>query len=278
MQFVNGKIQILLGAAVLVSATALKVRGQLVTDFTFDDQAAGTTPITTTPGVDPQPQQHVYAIGGFPDTGPYTGTVQVNDAGTMSKAAVMVTTQGGTGAQYIDTQFLTNGPQITVDFDLDVIDVPTTGLPQSAASIPDGQAFVVQAFAESGGGNDRVWRFAASPTGPTGGIFGLRDNSGGDIIPFASYTEGDTHHFKIVSDYSTDTVNVFMDGNPAVVGAPFVNAGATGLDELFIFQNNLENQPNIVAIDNIVTAVPEPASLSMLGLGVLSLARRKRKM
>jgi hypothetical protein len=272
------KIQVLLGAAVLVCTSALTARGQLVTDFTFDDQSIGSTPTTTTPGVDPQPQQHVYAIDGFPDTGPYSGSVTVNNAGTMSKAAVMTTTQGGTGSQYMDTQFLTNGPQITVDFDLDVIDVPTTGLPQSATSIPNGQAFVIQAFAESGGGNDRVWRFAASPTSATGGIFGMRDNSGGDIIPFATYNEGDTHHFKIVSDYSTDTVNVFMDGNPEVVGAPFVNAGATGMDELFIFQNDVEGQTNSVAIDNIVTAVPEPASISMLGLGALALARRKRKM
>lgn len=276
MQFANTKVRMFLGASILMTGTS--AFGQVVTNFNFDDQPNGATPTTTAPGTDPQPQQHIYSTGGFPDTGPYSGTVTINNAGTMSKAAVMTTTQGGTGSNFIDTQFLTAAPKISVDFDIDVIDVPTTGLPQSDTLVPNGQAFVVQAFAESGGGNDRVFRFAVSPTSATTGIFGLRDNAGGDIIPFGTYNEGETHHLKFVADYGTSTVAAYMDGNLAVAAQPFVNAGATGLDELFVFQNDVEGQTNSVAIDNIVTAVPEPASLSMLGLAGLAIVRRRRRM
>ena len=158
-----------------------------------------------------------------------------------------------------------------------MLDIPTTGLPQSDTNVANGQAFVVQAFATSGGGGDRVWRFAVSPTSATTGLFGLRDNSGGDIVPFGTYTEGETHHLKLVADYGTDTVNAYLDGNLALANQPFVNAGATGMGELFIFQNDVEGQTNSVAIDNIVTAVPEPASLGVLGLaGSALLARRRR--
>jgi hypothetical protein len=178
----------------------------------------------------------------------------------------------------MDTQFLTSGQQISVDFDLDVLNVPTTGIPQAAPTIPGGQAFVVQAFATSGGGSDRVFRFAVSPTSATAGIFGLRDNTVGDIIPFGTYNEGETHHISIVANYTTSTVSAYLDGNLAVAAQPFVNAGATGLDELFIFQNGVEGVTNSVAIDNMVTAVPEPSIVGLtVAAGAMLLGRRSRR-
>ena len=64
------------------------------------------------PEIDPLPQDTVFWISGEPNnlpadpvTNPLTGVVRVANVDTMSKSALMVTTQAGTAAQFMDTQF-----------------------------------------------------------------------------------------------------------------------------------------------------------------------------
>ena len=264
-------------------ASAGIIGGNQVTDFTFDSLAIGSTPPQTFPAVDPQPQQNIYAIGGFPDSGPVTGTVTVQNVGTMSKAAQMSTNQGGTGALYVDTQFVASGSKMDVAFDINVVNAPSTGIPQDTANAPNGQAWVMQAFGSGG----RVFRFVVTPTGASTGNFALRNNTDGDVITIGNYTEGSTHHVEIQADYGTKTIDALLDGSLVANDLPFVEAATSDLEELFIFQNGVEGVDNVVAFDNLITTnnvreftVPEPGSLLLFGTAAAGfglLRRRRRK-
>jgi hypothetical protein len=258
------------------TGTAQKSSAQLVADYNFDSLTVGSALPTTAPGVDSYPQHTVYAVGGFPDSGPLTGSATVQDVGTMSKAALMSTTQGGTGALYIDTQMLFAGPTLSLSFDIDVVTTPTTGLPQGGVGAPNGQAFAIQVF---GLDSQRILRFAASPTSATGGDFGYRlPGLSGDLVSFGSYTHGETHHVDINADFGTSLMNISLDGIQVVTGAALVNPG-TGVSEVFMFQNGVEGVANQVALDNIVVTVPEPATMTLVGASLMGLlmAIRRRK-
>jgi PEP-CTERM motif len=262
--------------------TAQKSSAQLVADYSFDSLTVGSALPTTYPVVDTYPQHTVYAVGGYPNdldpsvSNPLTGSVTVQNVGTMSKAALMSTTQAGTGALYIDTQMMVAGPTLSLSFDIDVVTTPVTGLPQGGVGAPNGQAFALQVF---GLDSQRLLRFAVSPTSATGGDFGYRlPGASGDLVSFGSYTDGDTHHVDINADFSTSLMNISLDGVQVVTGAALVNPG-TGVSEVFMFQNGVDGQANQVALDNIVVAVPEPATLTLVGASLIGLlmASRHRK-
>jgi hypothetical protein len=268
-------VTVLLG----LSGIAQKGSAQLVADYNFDSLTLGSALPTTYPAVDSYPQQTVYAVGGYPNdldpslSNPLTGSVTVQNVGALSKAALMSTTQAGTGALYIDTQMLASGPILALSFDINVVDVPTTGLAQSGVGAPDGQAFAINVF---GLDTQRILRFAVSPTSATGGDFGYRlPGPSGDLVSFGSYTEGDTHHVDIVADFSSSTMNISLDGLQVVTSAALVNPG-TGVSEVFMFQNGVDGQANQVALDNMLVTVPEPSAWAMAvgGLGMLFGFRR----
>jgi hypothetical protein len=187
----------------------------------------------------------------------------------------MSTTQGGIGALYVDTQFSTTGSKVDVAFDVVIVDAPSSGVPQG------GQAFVIQTFGTGG----RVFRFAASPTGATGGTFGLRNNTDGALVTIGSYNEGTAYHVELQIDFATQTLDAFLDG--ALVADNFALVSATtNILEHFIFLNGVEGQTNRVAFDNLVTigdvrafTVPEPTTLSLFGMAAVSFgwARRRRR-
>lgn len=267
----------LLAVAPAGPAAAVPFGANVVTDFNFDSVALGAALPTTFPAVDPTPQHTVYAVGGFPDSGPVTGTATVQNVGTLNHAALMTTTQGGIGALYVDTQFSTTQDHVVVSFDINVVDVPTTGLPQSTTNAPDGQAFVIQAFGNGPNAQNRVFRFVATPASATGGNFAMRNNTDGDLITVGSYTEGTTYHVEIQADFPSQTVDVLLDGILVADDLPFVSL-TTNLFELFVFQNGIEGQTNAVAFDNLLTyEIPEPAGAALLGSGLLGLALRRRR-
>ena len=228
----------------------------------------GSTPPTTTPGVDPIPQTTLYSIGGFPDFGNYSGTVTVQNAltigGQPARGAVMTTSQGGTGAQYLDTQFLVTTQLALIQFDLNVQQMPATGLPQAVPGAPNGQAFAVNVF---GLDSLRLFRFAVTPNSAGGGDFGIRDPSapGGDILPLGSFTLGATHHFQFLINFTAGTVSVYVDDQFKTTQA-LLNPG-TGLSEIFMFQNGVEGATNQVVIGNIQTLIPEPGTVALLVAG-----------
>ncbi|MDQ6631778.1 MAG: PEP-CTERM sorting domain-containing protein [Verrucomicrobiota bacterium] len=258
----------------------------VITDYKFDALNIGDSLPTTVPSTDPFPQQNVYAVGGFPNdndpssTNPLTGTVTVQNVGSLSKAALMSTTQAGTGALYIDTQFQASASLFNLSFDINVVAVPSSGLPQPGVGSPNGQAFAINAF---GLDSARLFRFAVSPTSATAGNFGYRlPGPNGDLATFGTYTEGETYHVEYLADFATSKLNIFLDGVQKVTNADLLNAGA-GVSELFMFQNGVNGQLNQVALDNIhstaTAAVPEPSTFfssafALLGFGAVGLLRK----
>ncbi len=265
-------------AAILLLGTA-SVRGQIIANYNFDSVPLGSPVPTTAPGVDPYPQQTVYSVGGFPDTGPLTGTVTVQDVGSLFHAALMSTSQGGTGALFMDTQMLVPGTMFSFRFDIDVITTPITGLPQAVNGAPNGQAFAIQMF---GLDSTRFLRLAVVPTGATGGSFSYRlPGAGGDLVAFGSYLNGETHHIDVFADQSTGLMSIVLDNVAVATNVPLV-APTSGLSEVFFFQNGVEGVNNQIALDNIqFAAVPEPstvlAGVSALGGLGWSLRRRRRR-
>lgn len=190
----------------------------------------------------------------------------------------MNTNQAGTGALYMDTQFQATAPVFDFSFDIDVVTTPTTGLAQSGVGAPNGQAFAINAF---GLDSSRIFRFAVSPTSDTGGSFGYRlPGSSGDLTSFGTYTDGQTHHVDIVTDFNTGTMNISLDGTQVVTDAALLSPG-TGYSEFFMFQNGVDGVSNQVALDNIqIVATPEPSSyaLGFVALGALVVLARRRSL
>ena len=189
-------------------------------NINFDSQNNGDPINTTTPSA-PSPEVDAYSTGGFPDTGPYTGTNTVVSPAGLSKANLMSTNQGGTGSNFMDTQFLVTGNQISLDFDIRMVAQSATGYPQTGTTTPNGQSFAINAFALD---SNRVFRFAATPTSATTGEFGVRNNTDGDLIPIGAYALGDDHHVSIVANYVTNTVDVSVSGVGSLTNLPFVSA------------------------------------------------------
>ena len=151
-----------------------------------------------------------------------------------------------------------------------MVSVPNTGLPQVAPGAPNGQAFAINVFS-SDLTSLNLFRFAVAPGSATGGNFVYANGPTSlDVVPFAPYVEGQTYHVEYHADFLTDTQGIAVDGVQVVSNAPLQNPGE-GVTEVFIFQNGVAAVPNVVALDNIVSSVPEPSSWIMLTLGATAL-------
>lgn len=93
----------------------------------------------------------------------------------------------------------------------------------------------------------------------------------------AGFTAGDEIGFTAITEGSAlDTADV-LSGDLALTGT--VAAGMTE-EFRFYFVDNASTNPRITRLDDFIitgTAVPEPSSIALLGLGGLALIRRRRK-
>jgi hypothetical protein len=254
---------------------------EVIVNVNFNGDTIGQPPATNlSPGnVVTQP----YAIGGF---GP-PGTILVGNIPGMSKGAILISNpaNGDLGAQYLDvTGFSLPGQQLAMSFDVNILSAPTTATSQPMKLGPGTAGILLGMNVHTS--NGWAFRFAAAPTSADGGVFAFRTPANDELIPFFNYEEGKTYHIDILADYSTGTLDAFVDGVQLLTGFAFWNSGAANIstNEFFFHLNGESGHANVVAIDNLFaidpTTVPEPASLlvwSLLGVATVGAVRHTRR-
>jgi len=266
--------------AVLLAARAATAAQFL--DIDFDADGLGAAPST---GVTSSPITKIGALGGYTPSAfnvppnADNGTIVVDNVAGMTKAAVLTTNSANpaVGALFMDTGLGVVSSQLSVKFDIAVLAAPASATSQ-APYVLDGSLnntgvlFGVRAYNSTA--NQWAFSFAVTPTSETGGVFALRDITNTQLTSFGTYVEGEKHNIAITTNYTTGTVDAYVDGVLGYSGYPSRTGPMVGnstTSELFIYFNGESGSANQVAIDNIQafdTIIPEPASLGLLGLGV----------
>lgn len=266
----------LLAAPALATATLINI--------TFDADTVGAAPATSAPG---DPMTKPWAIGGYTPTeyqSPPTtaGTVLVDNPAGMSKAAVMTSASDNPalGAIWMDVNgFNLPGQAMHMGFDINVLSAPTdaTTQPKILGAGTAGILLGMNAYTTNGW----AFRFAAAPTSDNGGVFAFRSPDNTKLIPFFDYVEGTAYSIDIVADYSSGTLDAYVDGALMLSDYAFWTSGASNVttNEFFFHLNGQEGGvSNSVAIDNIqAAAVPAPSTLLLLGAAWLAAGRVRRR-
>jgi hypothetical protein len=286
------KLSIFSVAAALVMAVGGVAQATQFMAIDFNSDTTGAAPST---GVTSGPITKIGALGGYTATdynSPPTvdnGSILVGNVAGMSKAAVLTTNASNAevGALFMDTGLGLVSTKVGVTFDIAVLAAPPVATSQFPYSLDGGPSnsgvlFGLRTYASDVG--QWAFSFAVVPTSSTGGVFALRDITNTQLTSFGSYVNGQKYSIALSSDYSTGTVDAYVNGTLGTSGYPLrtgVVVGPTTTSELFMYFNGESGYANSVAVDNINgfdTAVPEPASLAVLGLGAVAvLARRRRQ-
>jgi hypothetical protein len=278
--------------AALVLMPAMVSASQFM-DITFDGDTVGSAPSTGSGLV--FPITAVQAIGGYnTDSLPLSdpgyqnpptadcGTILVGNVAGMNKAAVMTTvsTNGEMGALWMDTGFGKTSSQLSMKFDISILAAPTSATVQTkylnGTQDQAGILFGMNTYTSNGWG----LRFAAAPTSADGGVFAFRSPDNSRLMTFGNYTEGQKYSLTFVEDYTTGTVDAYIDGALAVSGYKFWNTGVAApvnTSEFFMFLNGERGYSNGVAIDNIQafdSAIPEPVTMLGVFLAIGAVAGR----
>ena len=128
------------------------------------------------------------------------GTILVQNVAGMTNAAVFSTYPQNTetGALWLDTAFNVKSQQLTLSFDISVLQAP------SLMSLANSQPMSIDGSADQAGvlfgarlydTNNGKWAATVNlvPTSADGGVFALRDATGSNNVTFGSYTNGQVY-------------------------------------------------------------------------------------
>jgi hypothetical protein len=243
-------------------------------------------PVITMPG----------AIGGFSSTGNPDGDVPPNaiTEGTITvqnpnNQAVFssVGSNDETGALFMDTGFNITSQQVTLGFDIDVMQAPALmtdansqpmTLHLDSGDITAGILFGARLYSSTAG--NWAVSVAVVPTSATGGVYALRNSDNSQLMPFGTYTNGQDNHITVVADYTAGTASAYINNTLGLSAYPLRNGGSPGqtgplanatFNELFMYMNGQNTgDGNQVAVDNITgdfATVPEPATVAIWAVG-----------
>lgn len=182
------------------------------------------------------------------------------------------------------------GGKLTISVPADQSDYFDTGLESASVYSCEGQGFEssVDFRVPEGISNSMAWLSASfHPQGPSSGIYGVYPHLGtsyniwyrnedgyGWEYGMDTFSDEDTawHTLKLVYDADTVTASAYVDNI-------FLNSKTVDLTNFRVAisaKASLNTGPFTVEFDNF-QIVPEPTTVALLGLGSLSLLRRRKK-
>ena len=268
-----------LGAAVMTAGIG-NCGASVLFNVNFSNDTVGSQPaaasyVTGVTSVDP--------TGVYTTSGSYTATVE-SSVGGLTGTPVQLQSSNDNNSVYqpqlafiIPTAITTGTVSISWQSEMTAYTPPTSGTAESDVTFRTGGPtglFISSQYTWLQNTNSSVY----------GGVIQTQLGSATNTVSGANVNwtvNGGVDNFSLVFSLTTDQYTLSRNGSPIITGA-LGSSASSGFNSFSILGGSALGGGNgqwTAGVDNIVIATPEPAALSLLGVGVLGLflAGRNRK-